>query len=199
MPTVVGMGDYRYEYHGDWARLPRGQSFQIPSAVAVDSRDRVYVFQREGPPILVFDRDGYLLDAWPRRPGELEDAHFVTVSPDNHLFLTDRDSHQVLKYTTDGKLVMVLGKRYQAALQAPFNHPADVGIAPSGDIYVADGYGNSQRAPVLLRGGVHLLLRERGKRARAVPGAPWDQNIRRRPGVRRRSREQPGAGVHRRG
>ena len=143
MPTMVGMGDYVYEYHGDWARLPEGQSFQTPSAVAVDSRDRVYVFQRQGPPILVFDRDGYLRESWPRRPGELEDAHFVYVSPDDHLFLTDRDSHQVLKYTTDGKLVMALGKRYQAALQAPFNHPADVGVAPNGDLYIADGYGNS--------------------------------------------------------
>ena len=28
-------------------------------------------------------------------------------------------------------------------LQAPFNHPADACVAPSGEIYVADGYGNS--------------------------------------------------------
>lgn len=149
------MGDYVYEYHGDWARFARGEGFQTPSAVAVDSRDRVYVFQRQGPPILVFDRDGYLLNAWPRRRGELEDAHFVYVSPDDHVWLADRDSHQVLKYTTDGKLVMALGKRYEAALQAPFNHPADVGVAPSGDVYVADGYGNSSVHRFSSR-GVHI-------------------------------------------
>ncbi len=143
MPVTTGMGDYRYEFHGDWARLPQGHTFQVPSAVAVDSQDRVYVFQRLGPPILQFDRDGYLLNAWPRRRGELEDAHFVYVSPDDHLYLTDRDSHQVMIYTTEGELVKTLGTRYQASLQAPFSHPSDACVAPSGDIYVSDGYGNS--------------------------------------------------------
>ena len=28
-------------------------------------------------------------------------------------------------------------------MQAPFNHPADICVAPSGELYVADGYGNS--------------------------------------------------------
>ena len=25
----------------------------------------------------------------------------------------------------------------------PFNHPSDIAVSPSGDIYVSDGYGNS--------------------------------------------------------
>ena len=143
MGMTVGTGDFVYEYHSDWARLPRGESFQTPSAVAVDSKDRVYVFQRKGPPVLVFDRDGYLLDVWPRRVWELEEGHHIFIGPDDHVYLADRDSHQVLKYTTQGKLVMPLGTRHRAAMQAPFNHPTDIAIAPSGDIYVADGYANS--------------------------------------------------------
>jgi hypothetical protein len=35
-----------------------------------------------------------------------------------------------------------IGERHQP--NAPFNHPCDVAIAPSGDIYVADGYGASR-------------------------------------------------------
>ena len=143
MAITIGMGQYIYDYHSDWARLPRGHTFQTPSAVAVDSQDRVYVFQRSGPPILVFDRDGYFLDAWPRPVGELEDAHHIYISPDDHVYLADRDAHQVLKYTTEGNLMMALGTRYRAAMQAPFNHPSDIAVSPSGDIYVSDGYGNS--------------------------------------------------------
>jgi len=45
--------------------------------------------------------------------------------------------------TSEGKVVLTLGERGRPALQAPFNHPADVAIARNGDIYVADGYGNS--------------------------------------------------------
>jgi peptidylglycine monooxygenase len=143
MAVIIGMGAYVYEYQGDWARLPAGQSFQHPSAVAVDSLDRVYVFQRHGPPVLVLDRDGRFLTAWPRRDGELEDAHHLQLDPDDGVYLADRDAHQVVKYTTEGEMVMALGTRDRAALQAPFNHPTDIAIAPSGEIYVSDGYGNS--------------------------------------------------------
>ena len=55
MAVSIGMGDYVYQYQPDWAKLPDGTVFQIPSAVAVDSQDRVYVFQRYDPPVLVFD------------------------------------------------------------------------------------------------------------------------------------------------
>ena len=123
MTVTIGMGDYVYDYVGDWARHPAGQSFQNPSAVAVDSFDRVYVFQRQGPPILVFDREGHFLAPWPRREGELEDAHDIFIGPDDGVYLADRDSHQVLKYSTEGELLMALGNRHQASLQAPFNHP----------------------------------------------------------------------------
>ena len=143
MALTIGMGEFNYEYRKEWAKLPPGQEFQAPSAVAVDSQDRVYVFQRRGPPILVFDRDGQFLSAWLRVPGELEDAHHIFVGPDDGVYLADRDAHQVLKYTTNGVLQMSLGNRHRAAMQAPFNHPSDIAVAPSGEIYVSDGYGNS--------------------------------------------------------
>ena len=143
MAITIGMGDFVYEYQPDWAQLPEGTTFQSPSAVAVDSIDRVYVFQRRGPPVLVFDRDGKYLAAWPRREGHLEDAHHIYIGPDDGVYLADRDAHQVLKYTTEGELLMALGTRYKAAMQAPFNHPSDTAVAPSGEIYVSDGYGNS--------------------------------------------------------
>jgi peptidylglycine monooxygenase len=143
MALTIGMGEFNYEYRKEWAKLPPGQEFQAPSAVAVDSQDRVYVFQRRGPPILVFDREGQFLSAWPRVSGELEDAHHIFVGPDDGVYLADRDAHQVLKYTTNGVLQMSLGNRHRAAMQAPFNHPSDIAVAPSGEIYVSDGYGNS--------------------------------------------------------
>ncbi|MDE2778254.1 MAG: peptidyl-alpha-hydroxyglycine alpha-amidating lyase family protein [Chloroflexota bacterium] len=143
MPPVIGAGKFRYEYQPGWARLPEGTALQQPSGVAVDSRDRVYVYQRQGPPVLVFDRDGNLLDSWERKNGVPLEAHHIHVGPDDAAYLVDRDAHQVLIYDTSGNLQRSLGIRDQAAMQAPFNHPADVCIAPSGELYVADGYGNS--------------------------------------------------------
>ena len=143
MTATIGAGDFRYEYQPEWARLPAGMTLQGPSGVAVDSMDRVYVFQRQGPPVLVFDRNGHFLQPWERRDGVPADAHHIHVGPDDTIYLTDRDAHQVLLYDTAGNLQRSLGRRDQAAMQAPFNHPADVCVAPSGELYVADGYGNS--------------------------------------------------------
>ena len=143
MPATIGAGEFRYEYQPGWARLLGGMSLQGPSGVAVDSTDRVYVYQRQGPPVLVFDRSGHFLERWERRDGVPADAHHIHVGPDDTVYLTDRDAHQVLLYDTSGNLLRSLGTRDQATMQAPFNHPADICVAPSGELYVADGYGNS--------------------------------------------------------
>ena len=143
MAATIGSGDFRYEYQPEWARLLSGMSLQGPSGVAVDSADHVYVFQRQGPAVVIFDRGGRVLRVWQRENGVPADAHHIHVGPDDTVYLTDRDSHQVLAYDTAGRMLQSLGTRDRAELQAPFNHPADVCVAPSGDLYVADGYGNS--------------------------------------------------------
>ena len=62
--TTVGSGNYTYEVVENWAKLPEGDTFAMVSAIATDSQDRVFAFQRKDPPILIFDRDGNLLDSW---------------------------------------------------------------------------------------------------------------------------------------
>ena len=143
MAISIGSGEYRYEYWAGWARTPPGIDITAPSGVAVDSQDRVYVFQRQGPPVLVFEKDGHFVESWHRRNGLPADAHHIHVGPDDVVYLTDRDSHMVLAYDTGGEMLWSLGTRDEAALQAPFNHPADACVAPSSEIFVADGYGNS--------------------------------------------------------
>ncbi|MGH7331426.1 MAG: peptidyl-alpha-hydroxyglycine alpha-amidating lyase family protein [Candidatus Rokuibacteriota bacterium] len=138
---VVGTGAYVYDVVRPWGLLPAGHSFGLISHVAVDSKDRVYCYQRKDPPVLVFDGEGNFLGGW--GDGRLRDAHGIYIGPDDHLYVCNRDEHEVLKLTADGRVVLTLGQRGRPALQAPFNHPADVAVAPNGDIYVADGYGNS--------------------------------------------------------
>ena len=56
----LGTGNYTYELIRDFLKLPDGETFGLVSRVATDSQDRVYVFQRKDPPVVVFDRDGKL-------------------------------------------------------------------------------------------------------------------------------------------
>ena len=143
MSATIGAGDFRYEYQPEWAKLLSGMTLQGPSGVAVDSSDQVYVFQRRGPCVVVFNPNGTVRGVWQRRDGVPADAHHIHVGPDDTVYLVDRDAHQVLFYDSAGELVKSVGTRDRAEMQAPFNHPADVCVAPSGEMYVADGYGNS--------------------------------------------------------
>ena len=63
MRTLGGNG-YAFEVVEDWAKLPDGWTFHEVSGVAVDGKDRVYVFNRGKHPLIVFDRDGNFAAAW---------------------------------------------------------------------------------------------------------------------------------------
>ena len=78
--TQVGTGNHTYELIRDFLKLPDGQSFGLVSRVATDSQDRVYVFQRKDPPVVVFDREGKYLGAW--GGGEVTDPHGLKIVDD---------------------------------------------------------------------------------------------------------------------
>ena len=139
--TVI-LGDRRYAIHRKWARLPAGESFGFLSDLAVDRTGRVHVAQRgTDRPVLVFERDGKFAGTWGE--GALAEPHYINPAPDETMLVADRDAHQVLRFDANGKLVQALGRRHWPQLNAPFNHPTAAAQAASGDIYVSDGYGNS--------------------------------------------------------
>jgi DNA-binding beta-propeller fold protein YncE len=152
--TTVGTGKYTYQLIENWAKLPPGETFGNTSAVATDSQDRVYVFQRKDPPVVVFDRDGNYLRCW--GIGAFANPHGIYIANDV-VYLTDREDSVCLTYTLDGKPLQVLGQRgvhsdtgcekpgdLVPRAAGPFNYPTEMVPAPSGDLYVSDGYRNAR-------------------------------------------------------
>ncbi len=144
----MGNGKFTYEVAVGWEKLPPGYEWREVADVAVDSKDRVYVFNRGSQhPLIVFDREGNFLRSWGEgvfspRP------HGLTLGPDDTLYCTDDGDHTVRKCTLDGKVLMTIGvPNKPTALYGgdPFNRPTDVALDPrTGDIYVSDGYGNAR-------------------------------------------------------
>ena len=155
--ATVGYGRYVYQHVPGWARLPKGWEWADCAGVAVDSKDRIYVYNRGPHPMMVFDTAGNLLSTWGE--GILRTAHHVFAAPDDTLYTTDIGDHTVRKWTTDGKLLMQLGKANEPAEAMsgkPFNRPTDVTVAPDGTLYITDGYGNA-RVHRYSADGKHLL------------------------------------------
>ncbi len=137
----VVLGPTRYRVDRFWGRLPEGVQLGRVSTLAVAADGRVLVAQRNGPAVAVFDPDGKYRGAW--GTAGIADPHGITVDTRDRVLLVDRDAHQVLIRTLDGEPLGALGERHHPRFQAPFNHPTSACAAADGEIYVADGYGNS--------------------------------------------------------
>ena len=81
MSVILGSGEHRYRVVENWAKLPDGWEFRDVAAVAVDSKDRVYVFNRGQHPMMVFDRDGNFLRSWGE--GLFSRAHGIHIDSDD--------------------------------------------------------------------------------------------------------------------
>jgi hypothetical protein len=140
--------DLGYRVVPDFLRLPPGANLGEVTAVELNSKGHIFVFNRGPRPIMEFDRHGDFI----RSLGEglFTTAHGLRIDAEDNIWTTDVDSHLVLKLSPEGRLLMVLGRKGTAGELDPvssmvlFNKPADVAFGPSGDIFLADGYGNSR-------------------------------------------------------
>src|SRR3989337_3032411 len=104
---ILGSGSHRYRVIEGWAKLPDGWELKDVAAVAVDHKDRVYVFNRGEHPMIVFDRDGNFLRSWGE--GLFSRAHGLHIGPDETLYCTDDGDHSVRKCTLDGEVLLTIG------------------------------------------------------------------------------------------
>ena len=140
----------QYELVEGWGELPEGMEWGMVSAVAVDGNGLVHVLRRREPPVIILDENGKFLKSW--GAGLFTQAHGLRVDSKGFIWATSVSEsfrggkgHQVFKFSPEGQLLLTLGSPDVAGDGAnTFNGPSDVAVAPNGDFYVSDGYGNSR-------------------------------------------------------
>ena len=145
MSAILGTGEHRYRVVENFAKLPDGWQLTDVASVAVDSMDRVYVFNRGEHPMVVLDREGNFLRSFGE--GLFSRAHGLHVDADDNLYCTDDGDHTVRKCTTDGKVLLTIGIPKKPApfmSGEPFHRCTHTALSPKGEIYVSDGYGNAR-------------------------------------------------------
>jgi hypothetical protein len=135
---------YKYEFTKFGAPFPNATGKPADTAsVASDGKGLIFVLRRSQPPVLVYNREGKLVDSW--GTDFFVDDHNIDVDRFGFIWIGDRNGQIEYKFTKEGKQVMSIGTKGMKGddtSQTSFNRPSDTFVAPNGDIFVADGYDN---------------------------------------------------------
>jgi len=154
---ILGQGEYQYEAIHDWGELPRTIKYGNTHGVCEDSQGNIYIHHTVNATsenldtVVVFDKDGKFVRSWGRQ--FKGGAHGLTIrkeGSDEFLYLCDYQHGIVTKRTLKGEEVFTLGYPAESDAYKPKDQvsvvpyrPTNVAIAPTGDVYVGDGYGSS--------------------------------------------------------
>ncbi len=156
-----GTGKYVFDLVTDWAKQPAGWEWGHTSGTAVDAQDNVFVFNRTAHPVIIYDRQGNFLRSWGE--GVFKRPHGVFITAEQHVWGSDDLAHVVRRFDLQGQLLETMGTPDQPSDSgyvekgdlmerlnsikrgaSPFNRPTKLVIAPWGERYVSDGYGNAR-------------------------------------------------------
>ena len=159
-----------YEVVRNWPKpMHEGWTWGSVAAVWAESPDRVFIFQRGELPVLekpvgsggiptrvatgakprwqnclvVFDREGNVVESWRQHDDKFVRPHRIAISPfdpERHVWLVDDGAHQVFKFTNDGsKLLMMIGEKGKPGNgEYSFHRPTDIAFLPNGDVLVTE-------------------------------------------------------------
>ena len=167
------------------------------AGVATNSKGQLFVYTRTGNPtvglgnsrlfthggsrLFQFDRNGSFVREIGQGIYAFLVAHAVRVDSQDNIWIVDEASNQVVKFSPDGRVLMVLGRKPEAVTiqvgststaaaggrgsAAPgaggagdqFVRPSDVAFDAEGNVFVADGHGANARIAKFDRNGRFLL------------------------------------------
>src|SRR5579871_1923102 len=116
-------------------KLPTNMYFGEVSGVAVNSKGHVFALSRgntSGPAyaaaatqLLEFDKDGKFIREIGKNLYAWSFAHTVKIDPQDNIWVTDKGSDMVIKFDTEGRVLMVFGRKQEASDDGtePLKHP----------------------------------------------------------------------------
>jgi hypothetical protein len=158
----------------NFLHLPDNLYFGEVAGVAVNSKGHIFVFSRgnstgpaygaSGAQLLEFGAHGEYIREIGHNLYAWSFAHSVKIDRDDNIWVADKGSDMVIKFTSEGRVALVFGRKQEASDEGtePLKHPnpplppvdgmfrqvTDMAWDSAGNTYISDGYINSRVAKI---------------------------------------------------
>jgi DNA-binding beta-propeller fold protein YncE len=172
----------------DPLKMPKDTFLGEATGVAVNAKGHIFVLSRgntTGPAygaaaaqLLEFDSTGKFVREIGKNLYAWSFGHTVRIDRGQNIWVADKGSDMVIKFSPAGKVLLVFGRKQEASDEdtAPLKHPkpplpaengrfrqvTDVAFDPAGNAFISDGYINSRIAKVDKNGNWVKSWGERG-------------------------------------
>jgi 6-bladed beta-propeller protein len=151
--------DIKYEVVRDFMKMPPNMYMGEGIGVASNSKGHIFVNTcAQQTRTFEFDQNGNYVREIGKDLYGFVFCHGVRVDAQDNIWVIDEGANSIIKFNPEGRVTMILGRRIgfpyngmEPAVKelnpAPpyiFNRPTDVAFDAAGNIFVADGYGNSR-------------------------------------------------------
>jgi DNA-binding beta-propeller fold protein YncE len=166
--------EIKFQAQTDFLKLPPDLYLGEVAGVAVNSKGHIFVFSRgntTGPAygaaaaqLLEFDSNGKYIREIGHQLYAWSFAHAVKVDKEDNVWVADKGSDMVIKFSPEGRVLMVFGRKQEASDEGtgPLKHPkpplppidgefrqvTDMAWDKAGNTYISDGYINSRIAKI---------------------------------------------------
>ena len=173
-PPATQVPEIPFDSVPDFLKLPPDVYFGEVAGIALNSKGHIFILSRgatQGPAygaaatqLLEFNPDGTFVREIGHGLYAWSFAHVVRVDREDNIWVLDKGSDMVVKFTPEGRVAMVWGRKTEAAdeMAEPWKHPmpplppvqgqfrqvTDVAWDKAGNAYISDGYINSRVAKI---------------------------------------------------
>ncbi len=144
----TGSGSNTYESVPGWCQIPGGRDVLGPThgGIVVDKQGLIYFSMDSGDHgLVVYKPDGAFVKAIGKGLAGMHGLAITEEGGQQFIYAAHLKGQQAVKLTLDGEIVLTIGfpepsGKYTDKKQYK---PTGIAVAPTGDIYIADGYGQN--------------------------------------------------------
>ncbi|MDM8568594.1 caspase family protein, partial [Thiotrichales bacterium HSG1] len=120
------------------------QDFVLPTSIAVDSKNNVYVVDSAKCDIKKFDSNGnYLItfgEGFGENDGQFSIAGGIAIDDNDNVYVADSQNHRIQQFDTSGNFIRKFGRnsRNGNKEKGTFEDPSDLVTDEDGNLYVSD-------------------------------------------------------------